>query len=238
MKPVHVKYIHDASIECKEFFMHKQAHLKQYNRRQFLRLTALSSVLSLGLFHPLTSQALLINDQSKKLVEAARSQIGQTIYYNGNYVGLEYPNGDVPIETGVCTDVIIRAYRTAFNFDLQKAIHEDMKHNFSAYPNNWGATRTDRNIDHRRVPNQQAFFKRHGVSLPASTKSEDYQPGDIVSQMLPGNLPHILIVSDEKSLFNTPLAIHNIGRGAQEENILFNYKITGHYRFYPNNSNF
>lgn len=218
--------------------MYRQAHLKQYTRRQFVRMTTFGSVLSLGLLNPLKSQAVLINDQSKKLVEAARSQIGQTIYYNGSYVGLEYPNGDVPIETGVCTDVIIRAYRTAFNFDLQKAIHEDMKHNFSAYPNNWGATRTDRNIDHRRVPNQQAFFKRHGVSLPASTKDEDYQPGDIVSQMLPGNLPHILIVSDGKSLFNTPLAIHNIGRGVQEENILFDYKITGHYRFYPDNSNF
>ncbi|MGL4668926.1 MAG: DUF1287 domain-containing protein, partial [Saezia sp.] len=123
---------------------------------------------SLAQAKPLTQK-----DLATKLVVAARAQIGQTLYYNGAYERLSYPNGDIPIERGVCTDVTIRAYRQAFQFDLQKAMHEDMRAHFSAYPNNWGAKTTDRNIDHRRVPNQQAFFKRHGVMLPLGENSAD-----------------------------------------------------------------
>lgn len=208
------------------------------SRRAWLQRTF---VLSLSCALPLGgrtyAQSTTQNEPAIRLVEAARSQIGQTVYYNGAYEGIAYPNGDVPMERGVCTDVIIRAYRKAFGFDLQKAIHEDMKANFSLYPKNWGAKKTDRNIDHRRVPNQQMFFKRHGTSLGTSKKIEDFLPGDVVSQMLPGNLPHILIVSDRKSSSGIPLAIHNIGRGTQEENILFSFDLTGHYRFFPKSPN-
>lgn len=183
-------------------------------------------------------QTTNVPEQTLQLVAAARSQIGQTVYYDGAYAGISYPNGDILMERGVCTDVIIRAYRTAFHFDLQKAIHEDMKANFSSYPNNWNAKKTDRNIDHRRVPNQQTFFKRQEASLPITHNATDYHAGDIVSQMLPGNLPHILIISDRKTVQGIPLVIHNIGRGTQEEDALFNYQLTGHYRFYPKQSNY
>lgn len=169
-------------------------------------------------------------DPAAGLIDAARSQIGQTILYDPGYQALTYPNGDVPIERGVCTDVIIRAMRRAFNFDLQKRIHEDMKLNFSEYPQNWGLKRPDKNIDHRRVPNLQAFFTRQGWSLEISDESEAYRPGDIVTCLVPPNLPHIMIVSDKKSSDGIPLIIHNIGAGTQEENRLFDFKLTGHYR--------
>ena len=217
--------------------MHKT--LQHISRRQMLKFT-LMGLSPLVLSHALEAQSLPLEaqeTQAVKLVEAARSQIGQTLYYNGAYERLTYPNGDIPIDRGVCTDVIIRAYRKAFNFDLQKAIHEDMRRHFSSYPDNWGAKTTDRNIDHRRVPNQQTFFKRQGSALAVSDVAADFLAGDIVSQMLPGNLPHILIVSDRKNFSGTPMAIHNIGRGTQEENILFSYKITGHYRFFPRQTN-
>jgi len=218
--------------------MQKDRNAPPISRRQILML-ALAGLPPLMLPYAIQAQAQPSSsaEQALKLVEAARAQIGQTLYYNGAYERLDYPNGDIPIERGVCTDVIIRAYRKAFNFDLQKAIHEDMRRNFSAYPNNWGAKTTDRNIDHRRVPNQQAFFKRQGTALTVTQSASDFLAGDIVSHMLPGNLPHILIVSDRKNSSGTPLAIHNIGRGTQEENILFNYQITGHYRFFPEQSN-
>ena len=207
-------------------------------RRRFLQCSALAALLPLAAPSSLTwaqapSTSTSSSDAALKLVVAARSQIGCTVYYNGAYEGMVYPNGDIPMERGVCTDVIIRAYRQAFGFDLQQAIHEDMRANFSAYPNNWGAKTTDRNIDHRRVPNQQVFFKRQGVALALPPKASDFQAGDLVSQMLPGNLPHIVIVSDRKTRSGTPLAIHNIGHGTQEEDVLLAYTVTGHYRFLP-----
>lgn len=169
-------------------------------------------------------------DPAADFVLAARTQIGQTILYDPSYQALAYPNGDVPIERGVCTDVIIRAMRRAYNFDLQKRVHEDMKMNFSKYPQNWGLKRPDRNIDHRRVPNLQAFFTRQGWALEVSDKPEAYRPGDIVTCLVPPNLPHIMIVSDKKSRDGIPLVIHNIGAGTQEENRLFDFKLTGRYR--------
>ena len=141
--------------------------------------------------------------------------------------------GDVPAEYGVCTDVIIRAYRK-IGIDLQQLVHEDMRNHFSLYPakRNWGQHKTDTNIDHRRVPNLQTFFTRHGKKLATSKKQEDYQAGDLVTWILPGNLPHIGIVSDQRSADNMrPLIIHNIGAGPQQEDMLFDYPITGHYRY-------
>ncbi|MDR3013542.1 MAG: DUF1287 domain-containing protein [Chitinispirillales bacterium] len=164
------------------------------------------------------------------IVAAARAQIGQTTIYDGAYVRLEYPMGDVPIERGVCTDVIVRALRTALNMDLQQLVHRDMAAAFSAYPNNWGHTRPDRNIDHRRVPNLKKYFERRGFSIRVTNNPENYLPGDIVASMLPGNLPHIMIVSDRKTADGIPLIIHNIGSGAKEEDRLFSHPITGHYR--------
>lgn len=169
-------------------------------------------------------------DPALKLVSAARSQIGTTLRYDGSYRALAYPNGDVPADRGVCSDVVIRALRSSHSFDLQQQLHEDMSRHFSLYPPLWGMKRPDRNIDHRRVPNLQTFFKRKGWSLPVTANPADYQPGDIVTSIVPPNLPHIMIVSEKASLFGRPLVIHNIGAGTQEEDVLFDFKITGHYR--------
>lgn len=170
---------------------------------------------------------------NEALVSAAQDRLKHRIHYNGAYLKLDYPGGDVPSNIGVCTDVIIRSYRAAFGFDFQKAVHEDMKVNFSAYPKIWGLKRTDSNIDHRRVPNLETYLKRQGASLGVSRKVSNFKPGDIVSWRLAGNLPHIGIVSDRKSGIGTPLIIHNVGSGPQEEDVLFLYKVNGHYRFIP-----
>ena len=138
------------------------------------------------------------------------------------------------MEKGVCTDVLIRAYRRAFNYDLQKTVHEDMRQHFAAYPKIWGLKRADPNIDHRRVPNLQIFFRRKQAELALTNKPADYLAGDLVTQLINGKLPHILIVSDRKTIDGVrPLVIHNIGAGAQEEDALFSLPITGHYRFFP-----
>ena len=178
----------------------------------------------------LSSYAALADEA---LVSAAQDRLKHSVRYNGAYMKLDYPNGDVPASMGVCTDVIIRSYRAAYGFDFQKAVHEDMKANFSAYPNHWGLTRTDRNIDHRRVPNLEAYLERQGASLGLSQKASDFKSGDIVSWRIAGRLPHIGIVSDKKSADGTPLIIHNVGAGPQEEDVLFAYQMTGHYRFIP-----
>lgn len=180
------------------------------------------------------SRALAQESWQQQLVTAARQQVGVTIVYDPAYVRLAYPGGDIARERGVCTDVVIRAYRDAFALDLQQLVHEDMVRHFSAYPANWGLTRPDRNIDHRRVPNLMAFFKRRGAVLPVSDRPGDYQAGDLVAQMLPGNLPHIAIVADELNAAGSrPLVVHNIGAGARLEDSLFAFPITGHARFAP-----
>ena len=168
-----------------------------------------------------------------RLIAAARRQIGTTTIYDPAYVGLKYPMGDVPRERGVCTDVVIRAYRDAFAIDLQKLVHEDMAASFARYPKIWGLKRPDRNIDHRRVPNLEVYLARRSAGLPVSANAADYQPGDLVTQRLPGNLPHIAIVSDETGAGGQPLVIHNIGAGARLEDTLFAFTINGHYRFAP-----
>ncbi|MFC3901608.1 hypothetical protein SAMN05421749_101263 [Acinetobacter marinus] len=167
---------------------------------------------------------------AQKLVINARSQIGQTLSYDPAYTKLDYPMGDVPLYKGVCTDVIIRALRLQ-NMDLQQLIHEDMKANFGAYPKKWGLKSTDRNIDHRRVPNIATYFQRQGYRVQkAPFQTAKFQAGDIVTWDLGKGLTHIGIVSNRKSAQQIPLIIHNIGRGTQEEDILLSYKITGHYR--------
>lgn len=172
---------------------------------------------------------------SEQLVAAALQRTEHQVRYDGRYLRIAYPNGDVPADIGVCTDVVIRSYRT-LGIDLQQLVHEDMRDNFMAYPSKriWGLTKPDSNIDHRRVPNLQVFFSRHGESLPLSNRGNDYLPGDVVSWILPGNLPHIGIVVDQRSIDGErPLIVHNIGAGPVLADMLFDYNITGHYRFAP-----
>jgi uncharacterized protein YijF (DUF1287 family) len=164
------------------------------------------------------------------LVDAARNQIGRTVSYDPRYQVLGYPNGDIPIGRGVCSDVVIRAMRASLHLDLQKLVHEDMQSNFSRYPRRWGLNQPDRNIDHRRVPNLRTYFERSGWSLDISCAGQDYRPGDIVTCIVPLHRPHIMIVSDRKNRDGVPLVIHNIGAGVQEEDRLFEFEITGHYR--------
>ena len=179
----------------------------------------------------LCSQEVASKETNREIVEAARKQIGVTTRYVPDYIAIAYPGGDVPKETGVCTDVVIRALRGT-GHDLQKLLHEDMKSHFSSYPKIWGLKRTDRNIDHRRVPNLKTFFKRRGKSLSVTRKKENYHPGDLVTCTVAGNRPHIMIVSNKKNARGVPLVIHNIGSGAKEEDRLFDFPITGHYRYF------
>ncbi|MEZ0274163.1 MAG: DUF1287 domain-containing protein [Roseimicrobium sp.] len=165
-----------------------------------------------------------------KLAHAALDRTKHTVRYEPAYIRLDYPNGDVPAETGVCTDEVIRAYR-ALGLDLQKLVHEDMKRNFSAYPKNWGLSRPDSNIDHRRVPNLKAFLKRKGTSLPVTDKPEDYLPGDLITCTVPPNLPHIAMVVPAPDGGPRPWIVHNIGSGPQLEDRLFTFPLTGHYRW-------
>ena len=171
-------------------------------------------------------------ETGEKLAVSARKQIGVTLGYDPAYIALAYPGGDVPEDSGVCTDVVIRALRDSWDRDLQKLVHEDMRANFAAYPKIWGLARPDKNIDHRRVPNLRAYFKRRGyqIALKSPSAAADFKPGDLVTCTVPPNLPHIMIVSDRKSAAGVPLVIHNIGGGAREEDRLFSFPLTGHYR--------
>jgi uncharacterized protein YijF (DUF1287 family) len=168
-----------------------------------------------------------------KLTHAALDRTKKSVRYDPAYVSLSYPGGDVPADTGVCTDEVIRSYR-AQGIDLQKLVHEDMKRAFSAYPKNWGLKTTDKNIDHRRVPNLQAFFKRRGAALPVTQTPSDYKPGDLITCTVAGKLPHIALVVPSPAGSGTPWIIHNIGQGPQCEDRLFEFPLTGHYRFHPN----
>lgn len=168
---------------------------------------------------------------ANRLSDAALERTTHRVTYDGRYRRIDYPGGDVPDDVGVCTDVVIRAYR-AVGVDLQKAVHEDMAAAFGAYPTTWGLERPDPNIDHRRVPNLQTFFTRQGAALPVSRSGADYRTGDLVTWMLPGNLPHIGVVVDRRSASGErPLIVHNVGRGPELEDVLFTWPITGHYRY-------
>lgn len=165
------------------------------------------------------------------LVAAARTQVGVTVVYDPAYVTLDFPGGDIDRRRGVCTDVVIRALRDGWGIDLQRALNRDMKADFAAYPRTWGLTRTDRSIDHRRVPNLETLFTRLGAANPPSDVPADYRPGDLVTSRLPGNLPHIMVVSDRRTADGArPLVLHNIGAGAREEDMLFAHPLVLHIR--------
>lgn len=167
----------------------------------------------------------------KTLADSAATLTRQQVTYDPQYFSIDYPNGDVPANKGVCTDVIIRAYRKV-GIDLQKEVHEDIRSDFSAYPKNWGLKKPDKNIDHRRVPNLMTYFERQKAKLGITDKASDYKPGDIVCWNLGGGILHIGIVVNQKSADGKRnLIVHNIGAGQVLEDMLFSYKIIGHYRF-------
>lgn len=195
-----------------------------YHRRSFLfGISALATL-------PLASAQT--KPPTDKLISAARQQIGVTTSYDGGYRTLSYPNGDLSRQTGVCTDVIIRAYRDAFNFDLQKAVHEDINANFSAYPNIWGLSHPDRNIDHRRVPNLETYLQRQGAEQTIPDDLSKLRAGELVTIRLPRNLPHIAIVSNKVDHKGWPDILHNIGAGTREEPLAnYNLHTLLHKRF-------
>ena len=191
------------------------------------------------MYKPLLSILFLVNNLwlvaqtgfYESLADSTLLLTNQTVIYDPGYYSLEYPNGDVPANRGVCTDVIIRAYRM-FGTDLQKEVHEDMNANFNEYPDIWGLTGTDRNIDHRRVPNLMVFFSRHGEELIISDSPADYLPGDVVCWDLGGGITHIGIVVNPLSVDRKRnLIVHNIGAGQVLADCLFDFKIIGHYRY-------
>jgi uncharacterized protein len=189
------------------------------NRRRFLKVLASAPLVSAR------ATAQMPQRTAAQLIAAARRQIGVTLSYDPAYNPLSFPGGDVSRAKGVCTDVLIRAYRDAFGIDLQSLINADMKQSFTAYPKRWGLKTTDRNIDHRRVPNLQTFFARRGAARPLSSDPAAWRVGDIFTSLVGGTLPHIGIVSGPGRI------IHNIGRGTREEMALFDHKLTGHYRW-------
>lgn len=186
--------------------------------------------------YPLTllllfSPTLIEKTFSEKLSDAAIMLTKDQVTYDPSYFAIKYPNGDVPKDKGVCTDVVIRAYRK-LGIDLQKEVHEDMKKNFSKYPKSWGLKKPDTNIDHRRVPNLQVFFSRYGKSITVTDKASDYKTGDLVTWMIGEKMPHIGIVTNKKTADGKRnLIVHNVGAGQVLEDCLFKYKITGHYQF-------
>jgi uncharacterized protein YijF (DUF1287 family) len=190
----------------------------------------------------LVAAACAVQDMSRqeflhRLAAAAAERINHPVRYDPGYLPIPYPNGDVPSDTGVCTDEVIRSYR-ALGIDLQKEVHEDMLAHFDAYPSRliWKLPHQDANIDHRRVPNLRTFFSRKGQSLPISAKAEDYFPGDLVTWDLGHGLAHIGTVVEKMSssgMFSRRHLIeHNIGAGPKIEDVLFDWKITGHYRYF------
>lgn len=166
---------------------------------------------------------------TRKLVQAAEARATVHVRYVPAYVRIPYPNGDVAADTGVCTDEIIRVYR-ALGVDLQREVHEDELRRPTAYPLH--GRRADTNIDHRRVPVLRAFFTLNGQPLPITRNAGDYLPGDLVTWDLGGGQTHIGMVVSKTNLLGTHKILHNIGAGPQIEDALFNWKITGHYRYY------
>ena len=212
-------------------------HEMFFRRLYALALVCLTTALGFAA-QPLFVQTARVNQSSEqafleKLSAAAIERTHHFVRYDSKYVRIPYPGGDVPADTGVCTDEVIRAYR-AVGIDLQKEVHEDIAASFSAYPNQrWLLAHPDSNIDHRRVPNLMVFFSRKGTSLPVSTRADDYAPGELVTWDLGGGVPHIGIVVDRKSGESGRfLVVHNIGAGPKIEDVLFSWKITGHYRYF------
>ena len=170
--------------------------------------------------------------QLKQFIEGAVEQSKVTTGYDPSYVKLDYPNGDVPGDTGVCSDVVVRAFRKV-GIDLQKDLHEDMGRAWSEYPKRWGARTTDSNIDHRRVLNLATYFTRQGKTVPVSDNRADYLPGDVVAWQLSDGVEHIGILTNLASESDKHyLVVHNIGSGARIEDMLLAWKIIGHYRYF------
>lgn len=215
-----IGFLFELSIRIKEI-THGTAHYKTMKKTLtiicLLFLTIGSAVGQTNFYNQLADSALVLTNER--------------VIYDPAYRVIDYPDGDVPADKGVCTDVIIRAYRK-LGIDLQKEVHEDMKSNFDKYPTNWGLSRPDKNIDHRRVPNLMTFFTRHGTVKKITDHPTDYQPGDIVCWNLGGGITHIGIVSRKKSTDGQRfLLIHNIGSGQVLEDCLFSHKIIGHFRY-------
>jgi len=201
---------------------------------QFRRAFALAAMLVFGLAVVAAQESPAREQLLQKLSAAAIERTSHHVRYDPAYVRIPYPNGDVPADTGVCTDEVIRSYR-ALGIDLQKEVHDDIVANWTAYPHDrrWQEGHPDTNIDHRRVPNLGVFFRRNGEALPITSNAADYSPGDLVTWDLGGNVPHIGIVVDRKAPGGARyMVVHNIGAGPQMEDVLFDWKITGHYRYY------
>jgi uncharacterized protein YijF (DUF1287 family) len=202
----------------------KKKHLTHSNLRLFSIFLLIAFCLSF------TAESKV---SSLSIAKASMERTKHTIIYDPTYFQIAYPMGDIPADRGVCTDVLIRSYR-ALGIDLQKLVHEDMKKNFHQYPKIWGLKKPDKNIDHRRVPNLQIFFKKFGEDLPITENGNDYQPGDIIAWNIGTTqfISHIGIVSDQKiSGKNRYKIVHNIGEGPKCEDVLFSYPIIGHYRY-------
>jgi uncharacterized protein len=200
--------------------------------RRLARFALFAALLEFAVAQTKPVKATAHQEFLNRLVAAAIERTHHSVRYVSTYVRIPYPGGDVPADTGVCTDEIIRSYR-AVGVDLQREVHEDMLQDFGAYPNRrrWLLVRPDSNIDHRRVPNLVVFFKRKGETLPITSRAEDYSPGDLVTWDLGGGVPHIGIVVDQKSR-DRYMIVHNIGAGPKMEDVLFGWKITGHYRYF------
>lgn len=204
--------------------------MRKMNKRAFLGIFVVAMATTAA-GEPLPPAPQLDTAFAQALIQAAVAQTSTPVTYDGSYRRIPYPGGDVPASIGVCTDLIVRAYR-AVGVDLQVRVHEDMRAAFGSYPQLWGLSRADSNIDHRRVPNLQTYFRRRGAQLSISRDAGDYLPGDLVTWILPGNLPHIGLVTDRRSADGERLLIvHNIGRGPEIEDMLFGYPISGHYRY-------
>lgn len=197
--------------------------------RSSARAAVLMAVLCLG---GVKTYAAPLPHQAAQVVTGAVEQTGYTRLYDPAYIQLAYPGGDPPPDRGVCSDVVVRAFRRA-GVDLQKEVHEDMARHFAAYPKQWHLRAPDPNIDHRRVPNLMTYFTRMGKSLPITKRPADYAPGDVVAWDLGGGLLHIGVVSDSRSVDSPAYEmVHNIGAGARLEDVLFSWTIIGHYRYF------
>ena len=205
--------------------------MSTFSRRALL--AAGSATMLLGCREQAAAQARprTATTRAKALIDAARKQIGVTLAYDPNYTALPYPGGDVPREKGVCTDVVVRAYRDAFAIDLQQEVHEDIAAHFGEYPKTWGLKKPDPNIDHRRVPNLAAFWTRQRTRLPIPSRPGDWQPGDLFAMLIDGQHPHVGLVSDRMAENGHPFVIHNIGAGTHEQDWLFAWPLTGRFRW-------
>lgn len=226
----------------------KTSPIKFLNTNLFRFITAFGTLFAAALMMVAVSSAeprlqnTIVSGQTEvqapaflvQLAKAAEARTLKRVSYDPTYRTIAYPMGDVADNKGVCTDVIIRSYR-ALGTDLQQLVHEDMKANFGQYPKAWGLSRPDKNIDHRRVLNLETFFSRYGEVLISTDNPHDYQPGDLVTWRLGGRLPHIGVVSTQKTADDKrPLIVHNVGGGTTLEDVLFDDPIFGHYRYSPN----